>query len=228
MRYLLFTLICLNILFFAGCRGSAPQSESAPAQPATTVSAPAPAKSLAKIVALGDSLTAGFGLPAVQSYPALLQNRLDADGYQYEVVNAGVSGDTSAGGLRRIDWALEGDVKIVILELGANDFLRGQSVVEMKKNLGQIIERAQARGAKVLLAGMEAPTSFGPEYRKEVHDAYAELAEKYKLPLIPFFLEGVAGNPQLNLTDGIHPNETGTKIVAETVYKHLKPLLVKN
>ena len=152
---------------------------------------------------------------------------LERDGFDYEVVNAGVSGDTSAGGVRRIDWALEGDVKFVILELGANDILRLQPIPAMKKNLGQIIERAQARGAKVLLAGMEAPTNSGPEYRKDVHDAFIEVAKEYDVPMIPFFLDRVAGIESLNQSDGIHPNEEGTRIVAETVYKSLKPLLEK-
>lgn len=140
-------------------------------------------------------------------------------------MNAGVSGDTSAGGLRRLDWALDGDVKIVILELGANDILRGQPIEQMKKNLGQIIERVKARGAVVLLAGMEAPTNSGPEYRKEAREAFQELAAQYDVPLIPFFLEGVGGVASLNQGDGIHPNAEGTRAVAETVYKYLRPLL---
>lgn len=179
-------------------------------------------------MAFGDSLTAGYGLSPVESYPSLIQKRLEADGFNYEVVNAGVSGDVSAGGLRRIDWAMEGDVRVVILELGANDILRGQPVAQMKKNLGQIIERAKARGAQVLLAGMEAPTNSGPEYRREVHDAFTALAREHGVPLIPFFLEGVAGLERLNLPDGIHPNTEGTRIVAETVYKYLRPMLEKD
>ena len=210
------------MLAVTACRGTAPKEAS--------ISPPAsakPAKSLPKIVAFGDSLTAGMGLPQSASYPALLQKKLDADGFSYEVVNAGVSGDTSAGGVRRIDWALEGDVKIVILELGANDILRGQPVDQMKKNLAAIIERAKARGAGVLLAGMEAPTNSGIEYRKAVHDAYVTLAQEYALPLIPFFLDGVAGMDALNQRDGIHPNEEGTLMVADTVYRSLRPLLEK-
>lgn len=184
-----------------------------------------PVASLPKIVAFGDSLTAGYNLPAHESYPALLQKRLEMDGYKYEVVNAGVSGDTSTGGLRRIDWALEGDVRIVILELGANDILRGQSIKAMKENLGQIIERAQARGAEVLLAGIYAPTNSGFDYQKEVVEAYRDLARKYEVAFIPFFLDRVAGIESLNLSDGVHPNTEGTKIVAETVYQALRPLL---
>ena len=178
-------------------------------------------------IAFGDSLTAGYGLPQPASYPALLQTKLDADGFAYEVVNAGVSGDTSAGGARRIDWAIDGDVKIVILELGANDLLRGQPVDAMKENLAEIIRRAKAHGAKVLLAGMEAPTNSGIEYRKAVHEAFGSLAREYQIPLIPFFLTGVAGIESLNQSDGIHPNREGTRIVADTVYRSLLPLLEK-
>ncbi len=184
-------------------------------------------KSLPKIVAFGDSLTAGLGLSQSASYPSLLQNRLAADGFAYEVVNAGVSGDTSAGGVRRIDWSLEGDVKIVILELGANDILRGQPVDQMKKNLAAIIERVKARGATVLLAGMEAPTNSGIEYRQGVHEAFLTLSKQYSVTLIPFFLDGVAAIDSLNQRDGIHPNEEGTKMVTETVYRSLRPLLEK-
>ena len=211
------------MLVLTACRGETPKG-------APPVSPPAPSKptkSLPKIVAFGDSLTAGFGLPQGANYPALLQKKLDADGFAYEVVNAGVSGDTSAGGVRRIDWSLEGDVKIVILELGANDLLRGQPIDAMKKNLAQIIERVKARGATVLLAGMEAPTNAGIEYRKSVHEAFQSLAREYNVAFIPFFLESVAGIESLNQRDGIHPNEEGTKMMADTVYRALQPLLNK-
>jgi len=211
------------MLVLTACRGETPKGAPPVSPPAPSK----PAKSLPKIVAFGDSLTAGFGLPQGASYPTLLQKKLDADGYAYEVVNAGVSGDTSAGGVRRIDWSLDGDVKIVIIELGANDLLRGQPVDAMKKNLAQIIERVKARGATVLLAGMEAPTNAGDEYRKAIHESFISLARDYNVPLIPFFLDGVAGIDSLNQRDGIHPNEEGTKIVADTVYRSLGPLLEK-
>ncbi|HXU39538.1 MAG TPA: arylesterase [Blastocatellia bacterium] len=217
-------LVLVAMLVLSGCKGpsgkEAPNEETSPPP-----SAALPGKSLPKIVAFGDSLTAGLGLPQTASYPALLQQKLDAGGFSYEVVNAGVSGDTTAGGARRIDWALEGEVRVVILELGANDILRGQSVDEMKHNLSTIIERAKARGAMVLLTGMEAPTNSGPEYRKAVHEAFPSLARQYQIHLIPFFLDGVAGNESLNQRDGIHPNEEGTKIVADTVYKSLRQML---
>ncbi len=219
----------------AACQGndaSRPRSSQTtpPAAAATTgtvTTATAPA-GRPKIVAFGDSLTAGLGLPAHQSYPSLLQEMLERDGYSYEVVNAGVSGDTSAGGLRRLNWALaEGEVRFLILELGANDLLRGQPVAEMKKNLSRMIETAQARGAQVILAGMYAPTNTGAIYQKEVAEAFQSLAREHDVKLIPFFLDRVAGVENLNLEDGIHPNAAGTKIVAETVYQTLKPLLVE-
>jgi acyl-CoA thioesterase I len=214
-------LVLFLMLVLTACRGEAPKGA-----PPTSPPAPSkPTKSLPKIVAFGDSLTAGHGLPQSASYPALLQKKLDADGFAYEVVNAGVSGDTTAGGVRRIDWALDGDVKIVIVELGANDILRGQPIDAMKQNLARIIERVKARSATVLLAGMEAPTNSGIEYRKAVHEAFASLAREHNIPLIPFFLDGVAGIEPLNQGDAIHPNEQGTKIVTETVYRSLRPLL---
>jgi len=176
-------------------------------------------------VAFGDSLTAGLGLSSQETYPALLRERLKQDGYDYEVVNSGVSGDTSAGGVRRIDWALDGDVRFLILELGANDFLRGQPVAETKKNLGEIIDRARSKNAGVLLAGMLAPTNTGREYEQQIRNMFTDLAREKGVTLIPFFLEDVAGVESLNQQDGIHPNPAGAKIVAETVYKYLKPML---
>src|SRR5882724_5996476 len=194
-----FYAILTAMFVVTGCRGTAPKDASPASPPAPAK----PAKSLPKIVAFGDSLTAGLGLPQSASYPSLLQKKLDADGFAYEVVNAGVSGDTSAGGVRRIDWALDGDVKIVI------------------------IERAKAHGATVLLAGMEAPTNSGAEYRQAVHETFPSLSREYNVPEIPFFLDGVAGIDSLNQRDGIHPNEAGTKVVTETVYRSLRPLLEK-
>ena len=214
----------------AACGGSGETSsrtsDGQTAPPSSTTSTP---QSLPKIVAFGDSLTAGYGLAPAESYPSLLQKKLDADGFKYEVVNAGVSGDTSAAGLRRIDWSLDaGNVRFLILELGANDFLRGQPVAETRKNLSEIIERAKGRGAVVLLAGMYTPTNAGREYQQEIHEAFRTLASEHEVALIPFFLEGVAGNASLNLDDRVHPNAEGTKIVADTVYRHLKPLLEKS
>jgi acyl-CoA thioesterase I len=181
-----------------------------------------------KIVAFGDSLTAGFGLSEKESYPFLLQQKLNADGYNYEVVNAGVSGDTSAGGLERIDWSLEQEnVKILILELGANDLLRGLPPAKMKQNLGEIIKRAKARNVKVLLCGMLAPPTMGAKYQMEFIRAFPDLADEHKVAFMPFVLEGIALDKRLNQADGIHPNAEGAKVLTENVYKSLKPLLEK-
>jgi acyl-CoA thioesterase I len=223
MKRILFLCVpALLCLIQLGCtKQSAPAPESAPSPAAGAQSA----RSLPKIVAFGDSLTAGLGLSIQESYPALLQQRLNQDGYHYEVVNSGVSGDTSAGGVRRIDWALDGEVRFLVLELGANDFLRGQPVMETKKNLAQIIDRAHAKNVKVLLAGMLTTTNAGMEYEDQIQKMFTDLAKEKGVTLIPFFLESVAGVESLNQQDGIHPNAAGSKIVAETVYKYLKPLL---
>lgn len=178
-----------------------------------------------RIVVLGDSLTAGLGLPTDQAFPSVLHQRLLADGYDFDVVNAGVSGDTSAGGVRRLDWALEGDVRILIVGLGANDGLRGLSVAEMKRNLGEIITRAQARGIAVLLAGMEAPPNFGESYTVQFREAYRAVAQEHRVTFVPFLLDGVAGVPALNQQDGMHPNAAGARKVAEHIWPALQPLL---
>lgn len=179
-----------------------------------------------KIVAFGDSLTAGFGLLETESYPYLLQQKLDADGLDFEVVNAGVSGDTTLGGLERIDWVLEQDnVQVLILELGGNDLLRRMPVDSMKGNLSKIIEKAKGRGVKILLCGMLAPPGLGPEYQRDFQMAFPDLASEHKLPFLPFLLDGVAMKKELNQPDGIHPNAEGEKLMTENVYKALKPLL---
>jgi acyl-CoA thioesterase-1 len=176
-------------------------------------------------VCLGDSLTAGLGLVETQSYPYLLQQKINEDGFSYEVVNAGVSGDTSAGGLRRLDWALQENVRVLVVALGANDGLRGLSVAEMKENLGKIIEAAQNRNIIVILAGMEAPPNYGAEYASAFRQAYREVALRYKVLFIPFLLAKVAGVSSLNQADGIHPNVAGSAIVADNVWAVLKPVL---
>jgi len=196
-----------------------PRAPEAAAQPA--VSAPR------RIVFLGDSLTAGYGLAKEASVPSLIHARLQARGYNYEVINAGVSGDTSAGGLNRLEWSLEGDVEILILELGANDGLRGLPVANLKKNLTEIITTAQARGIKVLLTGMEAPPNFGPAYTSEFRDVYRQLAREHDITFVPFYLEGVAGIPDLNLADGMHPNPEGSRIIEKRIWATLEPLLAR-
>jgi acyl-CoA thioesterase-1 len=159
--------------------------------------------------------------------PALIQKRLQESGYPHQVVNAGVSGDTSAGGLSRLEWSLEGDVQVLIIELGANDGLRGLPVASLKKNLTQIITEAQARGIRVVLTGMEAPPNFGPAYTAEFRDVYRQLAREHDVIFVPFYLEGVAGIPSLNIEDGIHPNAEGSRIIEKTVWSALEPLLGK-
>lgn len=181
-----------------------------------------------KIVAFGDSLTAGFGLLEKESYPYLLQEKLKADGYDYEVLNAGVSGDTTAGGLERIDWSLgQKNVEILILELGANDLLRGLSPAQMRSNLDKMIRKAKAKNIKVLFCGMLSPESMGVEYQSDYINAFHDLAKEHKVEFIPFVLQDVALIPNLNQQDGIHPNFEGEKIMTENVYKALKPMLKK-
>jgi acyl-CoA thioesterase I len=217
-----FCLIVVLSLFVFACDRSTEKSaplKSAESQPKE--------QKLSKIVAFGNSLTAGLGLPLEQSYPAILQQLLEADGFKYEVVNAGVSGDTTSGGLRRLNWSLEGDVHFLILELGGNDILRGQPVELIKKNLSDMIQAARARGIVVLLAGMEAPTNAGPEYRQEVHQAYLDLEKQHDVTFIPFVLKDLVGSEKLIQADGTHPTAEGTRLIAETVYKQLKPLIAK-
>ena len=181
-----------------------------------------------KIIAFGDSLTAGFGLAEKESYPYLLQQKLKADGYDYEVVNAGVSGDTSLGGLERSDWVMEQDnAKILILELGANDLLRGVPVAKMKENLNRIIRKAKAKNLKVLLCGMLAPPTMGAEYQRDFTVAFPDLASEYKLEFLPFLLDNIATKKDLNQADGIHPNVQGELMMTDNVYKALKPMLSK-
>jgi len=203
-----------------------------PVEPAAArKSAPAPTAPAAvarpRVVFLGDSLTAGLGLSREQSVPALIQARMDAEGYPYEVVNAGVSGDTAAGGLSRLDWSLEGDVKVLVIELGANDGLRGNPVEGVKRNLAEIITRAKQRQIRVLLTGMEAPPNFGPAYTAEFRKVFPDLAREHSVALMPFFLDGVAGIPALNNADGIHPNPEGARIVERALWPALEPLLEK-
>jgi acyl-CoA thioesterase-1 len=183
------------------------------------------AASPARIVFLGDSLTAGLGLPREQAVPSLIQERLRAEGYGYDVVNAGVSGDTSAGGLSRLDWSLEGDVKILVVELGANDGLRGLPVSQMKRNLSEIVRRAKEREITVILTGMEAPPNYGPAYTSEFRRVFRDVADEHDVAFVPFYLEGVAGIASLNNSDGIHPNAAGARIIAENLWRALEPVL---
>lgn len=228
MRSTLAGLAVLACLVAAGCQGKTTKDPSAASREAAAATIPAdpdapPARP--RIVAFGDSLTIGLGLLEQEAYPALLQKKIDEAGYHFEVVNAGVSGDTSAGGLRRLDWALEGDVKVLIVAFGGNDGLRGLPVNQMQDNLSGIIDRARERNAVVILAGMEAPPNFGQDYATQFRQAFRDVALRKKVLFIPFLLKDVAGKPELNQGDGIHPNQQGTQIVAETVWSVLEPLL---
>jgi len=216
-------------LAVAGCAADPPQAaQRTPTVPAAPASRTVPAQTaLPRIVFLGDSLTAGYGIELEQSVPSLIQGHLDSTGYKYEVVNAGVSGDTSAGGLRRLDWSLDGDVRILVLELGANDGLRGLPVSEMKQNLKTIITRAKDRRIQVLLTGMEAPPNYGPAYTADFRRVFRDLAGEERLAFMPFYLTGVAGIPSLNIADGIHPNPAGAKIVEANLWRTLEPMLDK-
>jgi acyl-CoA thioesterase I len=170
-----------------------------------------------EILVFGDSLTAGFGLPPEASFPARLEAKMHADGIEVRVVNAGVSGDTTAGGLARLDWALADKPDLVIVELGANDALRGIDPATVRANLDAIIVKIQASGAKLLLAGMRAPPNWGEEYQDKFDRIYPELAHAHDAPLYPFFLEGVAMKPELNQPDGLHPNEHGVAAVVDRI-----------
>jgi len=188
------------------------------AQPATTPERP-------RIVAFGDSLTSGRGLNPGESYPAILQDRIDRAGLSYAVVNAGVSGDTSRRALRRFDDALEGGVRILILALGANDGLRGVPVAQLRSNLSQMIEKAERRHIAVLLCGMEALPIYGWDYSVAFHTMYDSLATEYRVTLVPFILLKIIGDPSLMQPDRAHPNAAGARAIADQVWPYLEPML---
>jgi acyl-CoA thioesterase I len=190
------------------------------------VLAPAPALAVPRvIVALGDSLTAGLGVAPDEAYPALLEARARAAGFDYRVVNAGVSGDTSAGGLRRVDWVLRAHPEIAIVALGANDGLRGLPVPALRENLTSIVSRLRDAGARVLLVGMRLPPNYGDAYAGAFAEAFRVVARRTAVAFVPFLLEGVAADPGLNQTDGIHPNAAGHRAIAAHLWTSLQPLL---
>lgn len=180
-----------------------------------------------KLVVLGDSLVAGYQLPAGDGFPEKLQKALAEKGHSVEVVNAGVSGDTSSGGLSRLDWSVGEDADAVIVELGANDALRGLSPETTRKNIEEITSRLRAKGMEVLLAGMLAPRNLGPEYAEAFDPIYADVAKAHDALLYPFFLEGVALNPDLNLADGMHPNSKGVDVIVDNILPQVEALLAK-
>jgi len=179
------------------------------------------------VLFFGDSLTAGYGLDPSQAFPALIQKKIDKQGWNFRAVNAGLSGETTAGGLRRIDWVLRRPIDVFVLELGANDGLRGLPVDEAKENLSAIMERVRKKypHVKILLAGMQVPTNLGKDYTSRFREMFPELARVHNVALIPFLLKDVGGIPELNLPDGIHPTPAGHEIVAKNVWSVLEPLL---
>jgi acyl-CoA thioesterase I len=223
-------VVAAAALLAAAC-GAPPEGVGGAATPASTpapaaqAADPVPATPRPRLVVLGDSIAAGYGLRREESFPARLQERIDREGYGFEVVNAGVSGDTSAGGLRRLDWALDGDVRVLVVELGGNDGLRGLPPDELKKNLTAIVHAARDRHLAVLLCGMEAPPNAGPAYATAFREAFTTVAREEGVPLVRFVLDKVAGIEGLNQEDGIHPNARGARLVADTVWPALQPLL---
>jgi len=179
------------------------------------------------ILCFGNSLTAGYGVEPSQAFPAVIQEKIDARGWKFRIVNAGLSGEPTAGGLRRIDWVLQRPVDVLVLELGANDGLRGLPIERAKQNLQAIIDRTRSKypDVRVVLAGMRVPSNLGRDYTTRFRAIFPELAEANKAVLVPFLLDGVGGVPELNLPDGIHPTSEGQKIVAENVWKVLEPVL---
>ncbi|MEA2559817.1 MAG: acyl-CoA thioesterase [Acidobacteriota bacterium] len=224
MRTTLSTLVLF--LLAAACspgdRASLPARAAAPAPP------PTPAPVLADeplVVFLGDSLTAGYGLGGEQAYPALVEKRLEEEGIPVKVLNAGVSGDTTAGGLARLDWLLSQKPDVVVVGLGGNDGLRGLPLEQAEHNLREIVRRAKATGARVLLLGMQIPPNYGPEYAQGFSAMYPDLAKEMDIPLVPFLLEGVGGVADLNQADGIHPTAEGQIHLADNVVPFLEEML---
>lgn len=177
------------------------------------------------ILFLGDSLTEGYQLSKEESFPSVIERKLSKTHKDLKVINGGVAGATSASGPKRMEWYKKTKIDIMVLALGSNDGLRGMKVSETEKNLSAVIEKAQSRGIKVILAGMKMPTNMGETYRQEFEKVFPKIAAKYKIRLIPFLLDGVGGNPKLNLPDGIHPNAKGYEVIAQNVLKELGPEL---
>ncbi len=218
------------LVFSLSCNNGAPKTVETEIAPKIQPEAQKVEKKERKksILFYGDSLTAGYGLEEEEAFPALIQDRIDSLGLDYEVINAGLSGETSAGGKGRIEWVLNRPVDVFVLELGANDMLRGLSIEETDKNLKAILDKVNelSPDAKIVIAGMEAPANMGPEYSAQFKNIFASLATDYKAALIPFLLEGLMGSPELSIGDNKHPNAEGQKIVRENVWRIIQPLLI--
>ncbi len=213
-------MLALGVLSACGRGTAAPGGAAGVANERPVVPADAPL-----VVFLGDSLAAGLHLDRDDAFPAVLQRRLAAAGLPFRLVNAGVSGNTSAGGVTRLDWLLRQKPAVVVVELGANDGLRGQPVEDMERNLRRILGRVQAAGARPLLLGMRLPPNYGAPYAGDFAGVFPRLAEEFDVPLVPFLLEGVAGRPSLNLPDGIHPTVEGHGVLADNVEPALRKVL---
>ena len=226
-------LACASVLALAACSFRTvscgmPRTTRTAQPPATQATVPQTGPTKFQIVVLGDSLTAGLGLLSDQAYPEQIQHKFADEGYSLvEIVNAGMSGDTTAGGLRRVDDLIEPDTRVLVVALGGNDALRGLTTEQTKANLAAIVDEGEAKGLGVVLVGMEAPTNLGPDYQKAFHNVFIQLAMTYgtRIAFVPFLLEGVAGDPALNQADGIHPNERGAQIIAEHLYPRLRTVV---
>ncbi len=221
------TFLLVGLMSLAACQNASNTATESSAQQASAKDTTS--KPTKTVLFFGDSLTAGYGLddPATDAYPSVIQKKITQEGFPYKVVNAGNSGETSAGGRSRIDWVLKQKIDVFVLELGANDGLRGIPVAETARNLQAIIDKVKAKypNAKLIMAGMQIPPSMGVSYAKQFRDIFPKLAVKNDMLLIPFLLEGVGGNAKLNQADGIHPTAEGAKIVAGNVWSILKGVL---
>lgn len=229
MRSLRGSFVCIVMLFLISCGQKTKKSKDNPPTKKYTAEDQKPTKKSSDkvILCFGNSLTAGLGLKSTEAFPALIQNKIDSLGYDYKVVNAGLSGETTASGKNRINWVLKQNVDIFILELGANDGLRGIPLTETRQNLQDIIDTVKSKNpnTSIILAGMQIPPNMGQDYTSQFRNIFPKLAQKNDIALIPFLLEGVAGNPDLNQSDGIHPTAEGYEIVSDNVWKVLKNIL---